>query len=194
MMATAMSFLAGGVGLLIHGASVACIGRMANGRSIVFVHGAAFALGLSGLLACLFLTPAVTRIWLGVSVLLGGAAALFFLNATLAKSVSVRMVRLLAADRDGALRVRDLTSALAGRLIRNRVDVLLGMGLVDRAGKNAYRITEPGRVVARRLDAVRRVFGVQAFILYGDRPGLRRPTDRPADAGRSGPKRPNRAS
>ena len=62
MTATAMSFLAGGIGLFIHIASVACIGRIARGRSLIVVHGAAFALGLLGLIASTAIMPEVIRL------------------------------------------------------------------------------------------------------------------------------------
>ncbi|MCG8562830.1 MAG: hypothetical protein MI824_23775 [Hyphomicrobiales bacterium] len=168
MTATAMSFLAGGIGLFIHIASVACIGRIARGRSLIVVHGAAFALGLLGLIASTAIMPEVIRLWLGLSLLVGGAAVLLFISATFAKSVSVRIVRYLVAEGDGPICVEALSATLANRLIRNRADVLLATGLVEQDGENLYRMSQSGRVVANRVDAVRRAFGVQSVILYGD--------------------------
>ena len=168
MTATAMSFLAGGIGLFIHIAGVICIGRMARGRSLIVVHGAAFALGLLGLMTSAAFMPEVIRLWLGLSVLAGGAAALLFISATFAKSVSVRIVRYLSAEGGSPICVGALSTALADRLIRNRVDVLLATGMVERDGEHRYRMSQHGRVVANRVDAARRAFGVQSIILYGD--------------------------
>lgn len=184
MSAAVLSFALGAGGACLGAACVAGLARLWAAPSLVHIHLSGFALGFAAFVVAAWLLPGAHPFWPGASVVAAGGALLLFVHATIAKSVSVRMALALADSADGTLPVAELSEGLARRLIAGRVDVLVAMGLVEAADKDAFRITGQGRRLAQRLTAARRLFGVEAVTLYGDRPAPARTTDRRGGASR----------
>lgn len=127
-----------GLALLVHGLGVAWAVR---GETILpYLHGAA----LYGFLV----------------------AAWLFVFSAVYKSVSLGVLCELARLPQGELPLEEITRRHVAPRFAERIDLLVAGGLVRREG-DGYAITSQGKRTARRLEGMRRVFGLTGSGLYG---------------------------
>lgn len=93
-------------------------------------------------------------------------AAWSFVFSAVYKSVSLGVLCELARLPQGELPLEEITRRHVAPRFAERIDLLVAGGLVRREGEG-YLITDQGRRAARRLEGLRRLFGVAGSGLYG---------------------------
>jgi hypothetical protein len=104
--------------------------------------------------------------WHGAAVYWCGFVLSLFLYSAVYKSISLTILADLAKRADHGLSLHDITTAHVWPSFVARARILVAAGYVAEAA-GAFRATDAGRRLARRVAVVQRLFGVRQSGLYG---------------------------
>jgi hypothetical protein len=123
---------------------------------------------LSALLSSLFLQEYVY--WYAVGIYSVGWFFFFVLSTAIYVSISARILRTITHQPGASLPLEEIYQRCIREPYRERAEILTESGLAQK-GDIGYKITDAGRKTARRVQWMRRVFGMEGSGLYGGRKG-----------------------
>ena len=168
-----LSLLAGVVTSLCAIPLIALVLRLRPALPPVYVFAAGIA--LSGALAVLAGRALIDRFQLWPAIAAAGAIGIanFFVFSAVYKSISLRMLVLLASSPGRQAPKVLLVDRVVRPAVSERMDLLVEMGMATQAPGGTYSPTLKGRRTIARLQKVQRLFGISRSGLY------RKPVVRP---------------
>ncbi len=132
----------------------------------VFAGGTLIGIGVATAIGAYFLNE--FEFWTAGSLIsLLGVCHLFVFSAVY-KSVSLRMLGVLADQPGGRMHVAELVEQVARPSVEERMDVLVDMGLAEKDGDGLFHATAQGIRTDARLARLQHHFGIRSSGLYSN--------------------------
>ena len=160
-----LSFVAGMVASVTAILLIAVVLRVRPTWPPVYVFASGIA--LSGLTAMLVGSAWLDRFHLWAALAAAGAIGIanFFTFSAVYKSISLRMLVLLASQPGGRTDKNVLVESIVRPAVTSRMDLLVEMGMAEALG-STYAATAKGRRTITRLRSLQRLFGISRSGLY----------------------------
>lgn len=161
---TALSYLSGGIALT---ALIVCLQvalRLIRGAPVPIYFGTALAVHLLTVAVATQVWPGLTY-WHGAAVYWFGFVAYLFVFGAVYKSVSLSILRELWRAPSHRVKAEAVASDIVLPTFLSRIEILRELGLVEKEADN-YRISRKGIILAGRITAVQKFFGIDKSGLY----------------------------
>ena len=151
--------------IVIHITIVATLARLKSQIPPIAIH-AFSAIAMLLLLLLLFLAGRHFDFWLACCTLAFGVSAYLFVFGAIYKSLSLRML-LVADKKGGCITFNDLDLLVTDASFAERTKILCDMKFAVKEGES-YKISSSGLRQARKINLMRKLFGISTPGLYGE--------------------------
>jgi asparagine N-glycosylation enzyme membrane subunit Stt3 len=159
------AILAFSLALAGHFVSVIAVLQFRSGQSPILLHLISALVWHVLQIVMLIAWGAGSCYWQSAALYAFCVLAYVFIFSAAYKSISLRAVTLLADSKDSTVTLTEIMEKLVLKSFYDRIDVLLGAGLVAK-DQSGFSITAQGRLTANRIVALRKFFGARSNGLY----------------------------